>query len=106
MRYMRLGLSQVRICRPPPLSFAPIFMKDVHSAESNEKYIFRYLFFELWLIVFTIYQKITDHKKKLFRNVQICRKNGDCSENYFLVPEFFLCDFYFLRYGRFQCAKD
>ena len=55
MRYMRLGLSQVRICRPPPLSFAPIFMKDVHSAESNEKYIFRYLFFELWLIVFTIY---------------------------------------------------
>ena len=30
-------------------------MKDAHSAELNEKSIFRFLFFELWLIVFTIY---------------------------------------------------
>ena len=41
-----------------PLNFAPIFMKDAHSAESNEKSFFRclqFLFFELWLHVFTIY---------------------------------------------------
>ena len=25
---------------PPPISFAPIFMKYVHSADSNEKLIF------------------------------------------------------------------
>ena len=35
-----LGISQLMICRPLPLSFAPIFMKDAHSTESNEKYIF------------------------------------------------------------------
>ena len=29
-------------------------MIDTHSAESNEKFIFRFSFFELWLIVFTI----------------------------------------------------
>ena len=40
------ALSQVRICRHP-LSFAPIFIKDAHSAESNEKSIFLFLFFEL-----------------------------------------------------------
>ena len=45
------------------LSFAPIFMKDAPSAESIEKSISRFLFFELWLIVFTIYQKFTDKKK-------------------------------------------
>ena len=48
---------------PLPLSFAPIFMKDMHSAESNEKSIFRFLILELWLIVFTIYQKFTDQQK-------------------------------------------
>ena len=31
-----LALSQVGICRPPPLSFAPIFRKDAQCAESNE----------------------------------------------------------------------
>ena len=41
------ALSQVRS--------GHIYMKDVHSAESNEKSYFRFLFFELWLIVFTIY---------------------------------------------------
>ena len=29
-------------------------MKDAHSAESNEKLFLRFLFFELWLIVFII----------------------------------------------------
>ena len=35
----RLALSEVRICRPPTpsLSFVPIFMKETHSAKSNEK---------------------------------------------------------------------
>ena len=37
------------------LSFAPISMKDAHSTESNKKSIFRFLFFELWLIAFPIY---------------------------------------------------
>ena len=58
-------------------------MKDVPSAESNEKSIFRFLFFELWLIVITIYQKFTDQKNKLLKNVQIYKKDGDCSENGF-----------------------
>ena len=49
------ALSQLRTCRPIPLSFDPIFMKDAQCAESNKKSIFRFLFFELSLIVFTIY---------------------------------------------------
>ena len=66
------ALFQVRTYRPPPLSFASSFMIDAHSAESNEKYNFRFirfLFYELWLIVFTIYQKFTDRKQKV---VQKC----------------------------------
>ena len=39
---------------PPPLRSGHIHMKDAHSAESNEKSYFRFLFFQLWLIVFTI----------------------------------------------------
>ena len=43
-----LALSQVRRWSPS-LSFAPIFMKDVHRAELNEKPILQFLFFELSL---------------------------------------------------------
>ena len=32
-----------------------MYMKDAYSAESNEKSISKFLVFELWLIVFTIY---------------------------------------------------
>ena len=32
---------------PLPLRIAPIFMKDAHSAETNEKTIFRFLFFQV-----------------------------------------------------------
>ena len=32
----------------PPFSFSPIIMKDAKCVESNEKSIFRFLFFELW----------------------------------------------------------
>ena len=38
------------------LSFAPIFMKDAHSAESNEKSIFqflRFLVFEIWSFLYS-----------------------------------------------------
>ena len=31
----------------PPLSFDPIFMEDAQCAETNEKSIFPFLFFEL-----------------------------------------------------------
>ena len=38
-----------------PLRSGPIYTKDAHSAVSIEKSIFRFLFYELWLIVFKIY---------------------------------------------------
>ena len=40
---------------PSPLRNDNICMKDAHSAESDEKSYFRFLFFELWLILITIY---------------------------------------------------
>ena len=53
--------SQLRICRQPPhiLSNGHIYMKDAQCAKTNEKIIFRFmriLFFELWLILFTIFK--------------------------------------------------
>ena len=51
-----------------------IFMKDLECAETNEKSIFQFLFFELWLIVFTIYGDImgflsmSPTKKKSFKS--------------------------------------
>ena len=67
------AMSQVRICRPTaPLIFAPIFMKDAHSAELNEKSFFLFLFFWLWLIVFTIYgekSSLSPTKKKVVRKL-------------------------------------
>ena len=52
---IQTGPQEVRIGRPSPpfLRSGPIYMKDAHSAELNEKSHFR--FFELWLIAFTIY---------------------------------------------------
>ena len=57
---------------PPtaPLRNSRIFMKDAQCAETNEKYIFRFfrfLFFELWSILFTIsscFTIINNQKKK------------------------------------------
>ena len=40
-------------------------------------------------------------KKILFNSGQIFRKDTYFSENHFLAYEFFLCEFYFSRYGRF-----
>ena len=44
-----LAPSLLRIYRPPPINFDPTFMKDAQCAETNEKTIFRFLFFELFL---------------------------------------------------------
>ena len=42
------GFSQLRMCvTPSPLIFNPVFMDDAQCAETNEKSIFRFLFFEL-----------------------------------------------------------
>ena len=73
---------------PPTFSFAPIFMIDVHSAESNKKSIFLFLFLKLWLIVFTIYAgrqtrrdfQVSPTKKKSVKSVQICRKDAQWAE--------------------------
>ena len=35
-----LGICQLRICRPSPLSFDTIFMDDVQHAGTDEKSIF------------------------------------------------------------------
>ena len=75
---------------PPPLSFDPIFMKDAECAESNEKSIFRFLFFELWLIVFTIYQKITYQKELFFKRFKFTGKMRIALKIIFLVLEIFV----------------
>ena len=44
------GFSQLRILRPHPLSFHPVFIEDAQCAETYEKSVFRFLrflFFEL-----------------------------------------------------------
>ena len=48
--YKLRDFSQLRICRPSPLSFVPVLIIDARLAESKEKLIFwffRFLFFEL-----------------------------------------------------------
>ena len=55
---------------PPLFRRGHIYMKETHSAESNEKSCIRFLYFELWLIVFTIYGGTTSvslTKKKVFQ---------------------------------------
>ena len=57
-------------------------MKDVHSAKSNEKLVFWFLFFDLWQVVFTNYQKFTNQKKKI-KSGQIYRKKRIALETIF-----------------------
>ena len=93
-------LSQVRICRthpPSSLRSGHIYMKDAHSVESIEKlYIrfFRFSFFKLWLIAFTIYDDtpgVPPTKiKMLFKSGQIYREDAVWSDKDFLVHEFFV----------------
>ena len=80
----------------PLLRNGQILMKDAHSAESNENCIFRFLFFKIWLIVFTIYgdtpgfSSVSPTKKKTFIRGQIYRKYGVClgmgEKPFFLNP--------------------
>ena len=85
-----LSYSQLRTCRPlpPPTPLLPLDIvrftcrRDFHCAESNEKSIFRFLFFELWFIKFTIYRRhtliskyVTD-QKKTFKSGQINMKDA------------------------------
>ena len=56
--FCKFGSSPTNDMQILPHKIAPISMIDEHIAESNEKLIYRFflfLFFELWLIVFTIY---------------------------------------------------
>ena len=53
----------------------------------------RFLFFELQLIVFTIFGD--PRKKNSFKSWQIYGKDAQCSETDFLVLDFFLFDFRF-----------
>ena len=50
--------SKVMQTFPPPFRSGHIYMKDAHSAKSNDKLVFRFLrfsFCESWLIGFTVY---------------------------------------------------
>ena len=72
--YRTAMLTPTRILGPipgkdmqtPSLSFASIFMENAYSAESNEKSMLRFLLFDLWLIVFTIFQKFSDRNINRF----------------------------------------
>ena len=77
------GYSQLRICRPPTPQKWPYLHERCHCAETNEKLFFRLLFFELWLIVFTIYRWhtiITDHKRNSLKSGQIYMQDAKCAE--------------------------
>ena len=71
---------------PAPLRSGHIYMKDAHCAAPNEKSIFRFLFFELWPIVFTFYgdtpeiSSVSPTKKKLFKSGQNFRKYAQWAE--------------------------
>ena len=71
-------------------------MKYAHIAELNEKLIFRFLLSELWLILFTIYQKFTDQKKSCSEvaeftgTMQIALK---MINSFTKFMSFILCDF-------------
>ena len=89
----------------PSLRNGKIYMKDAHCAEKNETSIFRFLFFELWLIIYnfwwhtSISKCVTDRKYKFpskvvkltwkMRNVLKRMKNQ--------FTDF--CVLYFLSYG-------
>ena len=97
----------------PPFINGHKFMKDAQCAETNEKSIFRFLrflFFELWLISFTIFQcfywpnmvkilKIFGNKKKLpfFVPEDVLKR----IYNYFIVPWFLVLGIWTILYSKF-----
>ena len=52
-RYTCIGLFLVNDMQTPPLRNGYIYMKDAQCTETNEKSIFRFLFFELWSILYS-----------------------------------------------------
>ena len=79
----KTNFSQLRICRsPPPLRNGPIFLKDANSAESNEKSIFRFLFFSSygwWYLKFTgdtpgLFKWVSNQKKSRSKMVKLTEK--------------------------------
>ena len=81
------GFFPIRICSFLTHSFAPILMEDAQCAESNEKSVFRFLFFELSSILFTIFKcfYLNSHKilhtKKILKSDQIYMKDALCPES-------------------------
>ena len=67
-----VALSQLRIVRPlPPLSFEPTAMKDAQCAETNEKFISRFLFLELsWKFIenWSDFEYKNDHNSKKWKS--------------------------------------
>ena len=81
------ALFQVRMFSPNPhppptlsLRSGHIYMKNAHNTKSNEKSYVRFLFCELYLILFTIYGDrpgVPPTKKKLFKSGHILSKDPD-----------------------------
>ena len=75
-----------------PLRSSHIYIEDAHSAESNEKsYIrfFRFLFFELWLIIFKIYGDTLSVPPTTCSTCSKLFKSDHWSNNNLSVHEFF-----------------
>ena len=81
LKKLNLDFSLLRIF---PLSFVPIFMIDAHSAESNEKSNFSFLFFDLQFTIYgwhtRIFKCVTNQQKKSYKSGQIYRKCAQWAE--------------------------
>ena len=89
---------------PPPLKSGHIYMKDGLSAESNEKSYFIFLFFELWVIVFTIYGNtpgVPPTKKKVVQKWENLQERCAFICLWFFSSWVFFVRLLVLRYGRF-----
>ena len=62
---LHIPTKDVQTPSSPTLSFAPILMEDAQYAETNEKSIFRFLFFELWSILYSkSIEQLTNYEYK------------------------------------------
>ena len=86
-----------------PFRSGHIYTKYAYSAESNEISIYWFLFFELWLILFTFYGTHLDfqvfHRPK--KNRQKVYKFTEKMRNLLKRMKNHFSDFNFLRYGWF-----
>ena len=95
--------SHQRICRPPLLSFAPIFIIDAHRAESNAKSIFRFILFFSYIWLYLKFSgdtgifKFHQPKNKSFKSGQIYRKDAQWAKmnekSIFRILPFFMVVF-------------